>query len=574
VPASSQASELRLTGAIAPSLALLPLAIPLTVALLAACLPPGLIWDGEGRGYDVLEYHLQAPREYFDARRIHFLPHNVYASFPQQVEILYYLLMHLLNDPHAAAIPAQLLHVGLGAAFVLACAAWAPSGPPRLLAVLVAGGAPWLAYVGPLAYVENGVLLFAAVAGGLLLDAVRGAGPRPVAAMLAAGLCAGLAGACKYPALALVSAAAPIAWIFVAREPSALRMRLALTFAAGVAVAFAPWAVRNTLFTGNPVYPFAYSYLGGRDWSPAQDEQWARGHQPPPEHRSAAARAAVALRELLGHPAERGWSWSYFGLTPWLAGIAAVALRRDRSSAFLALWVVLLLLLWAGLTHMPGRFAMPLLAPLALAAGLLGERCGTGPAGGRHRSVVAGSPRAGAGRALAAGLTTAASAGAALQGLIPAGLLAERAGSHWRETRVPMLAMLGRTDIMLLVNPVNAATRPEADVWLVGEARAYYILRPVRYTVVFSRDPWLEFAAGAPPAEVVAWLRTRAVSDVVFCWPEIGRLRQTYGFPGFVTPQWVEGLAPHGLRRVAPEETSPGYDVYRVDTQPVSRAGP
>ncbi|HMQ15325.1 MAG TPA: hypothetical protein PKC49_05065 [Phycisphaerae bacterium] len=555
-----------LGGALGPSLALLPLAIPLTVALLAACLPPGLIWDGEGRGYDVLEYHLQAPREYFDAGRIHFLPHNVYASFPQQVEILYYLLMHLLNDPHAAAIPAQLLHLGLGVGFVLACAAWAPAGAARLLAVLVAGGAPWLAYVGPLAYVENGILLFAAVAGGLLLDVLRGAATRPAAAMLAAGLCAGLAGGCKYPALALVSAAAPTAWIFVAREPLAPRMRLALTFAVGVAVAFAPWALRNMVFTGNPVYPFAYSHLGGRDWSPAQNEQWTRGHQPPPQLQSAASRATVALHELFGRPTQRGWSWSYFGLTPLLAGIASVALRRDRSAAFLATWVVLMLVLWAGLTHLPGRFALPLLAPLALAAGLLGDCRRMGPAGSRY-------PTQGAAR-LALGMVAAACVGAGLQGLIPVGLLAERVGSHWRETRVPLLAMLGRTDIMLLVNPVNAATQPGAHVWLVGEARAYYILRPVRYTVVFSRDPWLEHAADASPTEAVAWLRTRGVSDVVFCWPEIGRLRQTYGFPGFVTPQWVEGLSPHGLSRAAPEETSPGYDVYRVDTQPVRGAGP
>jgi hypothetical protein len=35
-------------------------------------------------------------REYFDTGRItFFLPHNVFASFPQQVELLYLLLMHL-----------------------------------------------------------------------------------------------------------------------------------------------------------------------------------------------------------------------------------------------------------------------------------------------------------------------------------------------------------------------------------------------------------------------------------------------------------------------------------------------
>ena len=104
------------------------------------------------------------PREYFDAGRITFLPHNVYAAFPQQIEMLYLLLMHLAGGTLAAAIPAQLLHAACGLLAVLTLAAWTPPGWPRATVAVVVGSVPWLAYLGCLAYVELGMVFFAAVA--------------------------------------------------------------------------------------------------------------------------------------------------------------------------------------------------------------------------------------------------------------------------------------------------------------------------------------------------------------------------------------------------------------------------
>lgn len=38
--------------------------------------------------FDVREYHLQGPKEWFQQRQINFLPHNVYTSFPFLTEML------------------------------------------------------------------------------------------------------------------------------------------------------------------------------------------------------------------------------------------------------------------------------------------------------------------------------------------------------------------------------------------------------------------------------------------------------------------------------------------------------
>ena len=48
--------------------------------------------------FDAIEYHLQGPKEYYQAGRIAFLPHNVYTSMPFGVEMLHLLGMEVLDD--------------------------------------------------------------------------------------------------------------------------------------------------------------------------------------------------------------------------------------------------------------------------------------------------------------------------------------------------------------------------------------------------------------------------------------------------------------------------------------------
>jgi hypothetical protein len=162
---------------------------------------------------------------------------------------------------------------------------------------------------------------------------------------------------------------------------------------------------------------------------------------------------------------------------------------------------------------------------------------------------------------------TAAAAAALTHGLASQKLLAEHMRGYKRQTQVELAAMIGRPDILLMFNPINAATPAGSEVWLVGEARAFYVERDVHYFTVFNRDPWLAYAAQSTPEEAVEWLRTRGVTNLVFSWPEVVRLRETYGFPEFVTPVWVQGLLPYGLSRLDSQEPSTGYDVYRIEAR-------
>ncbi len=541
----------------AAAFVLAPLA---AIMVFGSTLPPGILWPEEAGGYDALEYHLQAPREYYDAGRVHFLPHNVYASFPQQMEMLYLLLMHLTGDLNAAAIASQLLHASFGVLTVLAVAAFSPPGRGAPAAMLAAASAAWLAYLGCLAYVELGILFFGALAAGLLLDCIEprcDAGHRwtGLRTVFLAGLMAGAAAGCKYTAAAMVAAGLGAAWLGAMRGSIAARIRAFALYAIGAALTFSPWLIRNTAFTGNPVYPFAYELFGGEAWSAEQAEQWKAGH----EHRTggealspngrlpvdgpahpqsrlgwdAASRTKAALHELLAS--------GMFGI-PLFAVAVIGAMARGRRALMLGVWTALMLAIWIAVTHVPGRFAVPIVVPLALLAGCSARFRHNWPA-----NVIVGIGAVGV--------------------LLAGWRLHAKLGEVDRRWNGQLHLLPGMADAMAGEwNYINNATPPGSHVWLVGEARAFYVRdRKYHYTVAFNRDPWIVAAeAGATPDELVAWLRREGVTHVVFNWPEIERLRRTYGFSPVVTREWLARLSEQGLTAIRDSALPGGVDVYIV----------
>ena len=93
---------------------------------------PGLLWKpGEPHGYDVVEYHLQAPREWYEAGRIVPLRHNAFSFFPFNVEMHYLLAMHLEGGPYKGMYLCQLMHLAMMVLVVLATWAFARRIAPR-----------------------------------------------------------------------------------------------------------------------------------------------------------------------------------------------------------------------------------------------------------------------------------------------------------------------------------------------------------------------------------------------------------------------------------------------------------
>src|SRR5205085_1012775 len=142
----------------------------LGLALVAAIAPPGLLWQDEPAAYDVTEYHLQVPREWYEAGRITGLHHNAFSYLPMNAELYDLLAMHLRGGPWAGMYLAQFIHVATMALAVLAVAGAAQALSGRPWAAPLAGAAmaatPWLTSLAPIAYNEGALMLFAALAVG------------------------------------------------------------------------------------------------------------------------------------------------------------------------------------------------------------------------------------------------------------------------------------------------------------------------------------------------------------------------------------------------------------------------
>jgi hypothetical protein len=365
------------------------LAVPfLAIAVLGACMPPGVLWGpNEPNGYDVLEYHLQIPREWYDAGRIFPLHHNVFSFFPFNVEMHYLLAMHLRGGPWAGMYLAQLMHLAMVVLTVVAVTSFV--GKRGRLGVLLVAVTPWLPMLASVAYNEGGLLLFGTLAVGWTCRAIGE--PNRMRTMALAGAMAGLACGVKLTAVPMVLLAVPI----VFSAALALRRQRWLAPAAAFIVCggivFAPWLVRNAAWARNPVFPEAMKLLGRAHFSPDQVERWERAHAVPADKSPIPARLRAAWDQIFVD-----WRFGYVILPaaalavlyPLLTGRRHHALSpgtpgervgvrgssdlqvasgapEPQPTAFLPALVAAWFLFWLFFTHLEGRFfvlAVPVLA--------------------------------------------------------------------------------------------------------------------------------------------------------------------------------------------------------------------
>ncbi len=185
----------------------------LAIAVVGAMGMPGALWStvGDPHGYDVLAYHLQVPREWYEGGRITPLRHNAFSFFPFNVEMHYLLAMHLRGGPWAGMYLAQLTHVafvGLTVAAVHGVARALGARPvAATVGALAAGATPWLLLLAPVGYNEGGLLLWGTLAVGWSILAVGGAGGVRVRRFALAGAFAGLACGAKLTGVPTVLAA-------------------------------------------------------------------------------------------------------------------------------------------------------------------------------------------------------------------------------------------------------------------------------------------------------------------------------------------------------------------------------
>jgi hypothetical protein len=234
----------------------------LILALLAALTPP-TDWDG-------LFYHLTWPAWALDAGRIGPPPVLVpHFSFPGLMESLFLMAMALLDD-----VAAKLVHwvfafllgglvYRLTKRHINAELGWA--------AVVALYATPMVGVLAGWAYNDLALAFFQLAA---LYGVLTARSQSDRRWLVLAGVFAGLAMGLKY-----TSVVCPVILVLLIARDGVQQRRSwrdslgRVVLFAGVALLVAsPWYVRNWIFVGNPVYPFAYSVFGGAGWN-----QWLAG---------------------------------------------------------------------------------------------------------------------------------------------------------------------------------------------------------------------------------------------------------------------------------------------------------
>jgi len=531
-------------------------AVPfLVLAILAAGHAPGFLWREEGFGYDVLEYHLQIPREYSQNGRIAYTAHNVYGSFPASVEMFYLLAMIVHQDVLDIGTVAHMIHLDFGVLTIFA--AWVSLREGSRIAGVIVGlvlaTTGWLVYVSGLAYVENGILFFGITAMAAVLrvgqcksrsqetTAKRQPKGSAVRWSLVAGLCAGFACGCKYTAVPMIAfPLAAAAWIVGRGLPRT--WTLPAMFLIGSAAPVSPWLARNYAHTGNPVFPLANGVFHANPpgWGDSETQRWERGHALPPVQSSLRARIGLLWERIPGDPYQR------FGPAILLVGILGLY-RRKRESADIALIVVLILqlLVWTFGTHLYARFAMPMLIPLAFLAG---------------RAAAAGAATVRTWILGAAVLSGAAFNFAHVQRLYA-----------WEHSPTPDASLFygGRLPGFEHFRVVNRELPADARILLVGEARAFYFERSVDYCTAFNRNSFAEAVAQAKePTAIISWLREHGYTHVLVNWSEVRRLARTYGFSDQIDPDLFKRLEGPSFKLIFrgdhEKELRPDLEIYEV----------
>lgn len=303
-------------------LAMIVVVTLLAFSALVSALTPPTAWDA-------LAYHLGMAKRFAAAGGFIDLPSIRQSRWPLGIDSLF-TVAESLGGTTLSGVTAFLL--GLLSTLAAASLGRTQGGNRGgVLAAALFSGAPLVALLQGTAYVEAGLAALVALA---LVAAVRHAGEGRRSHLLAAGLLSGAAAAVKYTALVVPPL---VAGVVVLRTGRARRGLVVLLAALAAAL---PWYLRTWVLGGNPLWPYAYGILGGRDWDAAH-----------------AARLAAFERSFRDHAT---LGPAFLALLP----LALIRTTRERLAllGFAGVWAGV----WA-LTMRQVRFLVPLLPAVAAA---------------------------------------------------------------------------------------------------------------------------------------------------------------------------------------------------------------
>ena len=355
-----------------------------------------------------------------------------------------------------------------------------------------------------------------------------------------------LGAACAFKYLSVAFVAAPVLAVLVVSSLGRLsRLRHLPIVAVATLLLFSPWLIRNTIYTGNPVFPLATNVFGRAHWSEESNKRWVDGHSGDPrppvpkppdwQQPQRPGRAERLLYNLL--LAEE------FGPMLLIAAVVAVAVMvadRKRPAPWDAALVgtcAVQLAAWIVFTRdMPERFIAPAMVPIALlAAGVLAKLAAVQTSPFRRGSV---RPAHGPWGLAPAVVVFAATAGV---GIFTSYSMFRQTTGGVGEPPFP------GDRIAAKAFPYDRAAElpKESRILLVGQAQAFYFPPNTRYSTAFDENLLASLAekleAGEMmPLDVFNKLRAEGITHIWVDWWETTRLAMTYGFPRVLSEEVIK----------------------------------
>lgn len=546
----------------------------LTLVPFVACMMIGAM--SPQTDFDVVEYHLGGPKEWFQQGQISRLPHNVYTSFPFLAEMLILAGMIFYGDWQWGALAGQAVIAGfapLTALGVFAAGRRWFSERIGWVAALVYVTSPWTYRITIIAYVEGSLscYLFAALYAGLILhdQLIQPDFAKKNSWGLAAlsGLMSGSAMACKYTGLVMV--VIPIGLLavgsaFIQSQQRRLRSTLfvGVMFSSGVLLTIGPWLLKNAIETGNPVYPLGVRIFGGTDRSVEIDQKWRNAHAAK-SYPGWNSRLKDLVTKIGDVTAINDWhSPLMFGLAP--LALLLVLKRKEaplddnpslleRKQVVMIAWsyVVWQFLVWFVMTHHIDRFYLPMFSAVAFLAGI-------GAAWWESNSTINGS-RFGAeiGHAGTSALI-AASLFYNIDVMIHGNISGFNAGRYDLKYAEQFADRIVSPSIAWWNTQFQSGRlSKDSKILYVGDATLFHAKFPYLYNTVFDHsifeqicaDPNGDGRALRSAQEIREELRRRGITHIDVNWAIILMYREphNYGYTEFVNPACFAELQKLGI---------------------------
>jgi hypothetical protein len=529
-------------------------AIPFLIAyVLGGMNPP--------RDFDVREYHLQAPKEWYQAGQITFLKHNVYASMPMSAEMPALANMAIWPGSDSwwwgAIVGKTLIASYAILTWLLLLGAGQRLGSP------LAGAFAGLVYITiPMVGIVSLAGLIDAALAHFTLAALyttwrwhKSPQRNRRSWLILAGISAGAAISCKYPAVVMLLI--PLAIFFAVQkwreslddqsDESTWRSAALVAVAyIGIAVASsAPWFLKNAIATGNPTYPLVRSVVPSVD-SLQLVARWDRAHRTPADNNG----SVYSLAQFIGAITDIVITNRQQSMVLWpLVVVGMLGWKRREFLLWFGGYALMFVVLWWLFTHRIDRFWLPILPPLALIAGTAID---TWQVRG-WRIIVS------------------------ILLLGYAMMLVPLACFLWGDVRIfaSLTELREDTQTEFLaprVNPVhrflNENKASVGKVLLVGDAQPFDLEVPAIYNTCFNECEFELIARDSTELHLKEELQEKGITHIFVYWGELNRYRSpgNYGFSDFATPELMARLEKSGaIKRISVPDLEPQQgDLFKI----------